>query len=325
MKKQMNALEEKKIAAWGQTLNDDISIDLTLTRDERSELFMNFCENLNRIAPKIRFRKETEEESGPPVIVIDNVRYQAIPAERELDPFLSLLADQNHLAGQLSSEVRKLLDDIRLPALLKVYIMPLCPFCPTTVMQLLSVAAANEQIKLNVIDSALFPELARSDNVQSAPTVLLENQFRWTGAIQIREVVDMILNRDPSQLSASSLRDMISNGDAAAVADMMIDSGKIFPAFVDLLIHEKWPVRLGAMVAFEAIVEQNRSLAARAIPILWEQFSRVEDTVRGDILFLFGSSGDNGVIPLLESVLNGPYQTDVKEAAAEALEGFKSG
>ncbi|MFC1515508.1 thioredoxin family protein [Thermodesulfobacteriota bacterium] len=321
----MNALEEKKITAWGQTLEKDISIDLTLTRDERSELFINFCENLSLMAPKIRISKETEEESDPPVIVINNVRYQVIPAEKELDPFLSLLADQNHLAGQLSPEVRKQLDEIRLPALLKVYITPFCPFCPATVMQLLSLAAANEQVKLNVIDGALFPELAQSDNVQSSPTVLLENQFRWTGAIQIREVVDMILNRDPSQLSAPSLRDMISNGDASVVADMMIDSGEIFPSFIELLVHEKWPVRLGAMVAFEAVAEQNRELAARAIPLLWEQFSRVADTVRGDILFLFGSFGDKGVIPLLESVLSGPYQTDVKEAAAEALEEFKSG
>ena len=316
--------EEKKILKWGQTLRDDVSIDLTLTKDDRSELFQNFCENLNRIAPKTRTKKETEEESTPPVIQIDNVRYQAIPTERELDPFLNFLADREQLAGQLPVAVRERLDEVRLPALLKIFIMPGCPFCPATVAKLLSLAAASKWINLSIIDGALFSEMAKSDNIQSAPTVLLEDQFRWSGSIQVPEIVDMILNRDPAQLSASSLRDMISNGDATTVANMMIDSEKIFPAFIKLLVHKKWPVRLGAMVAFEGVVEQNRELAAQTIPILWQHFSRVDDTVKGDILFLLGNTGDEAVIPLLETVLNGPYPVDVKEAASEALENFSA-
>lgn len=316
--------EEKKIAAWGHTLTDDISIDLTLTRDKRSDVFQNFCETLSRLAPKIRTNKESEGELAPPVIRIHHVRYQAIPTERELDPFLSFLAAANDLAGQLPPDVREQLDKIRLPVFLKIYIMPLCPFCPATVKQLLSLAAANEWIRLTVIDGSLFPELAESDKIQSTPTVLLEDRFRWTGTIRVREIVNMILNRDPSQLSASSLMELISNGDAGAVAKMMIDSGKIFPAFIELLAHKKWPVRLGAMVAFEAVLEERRELAVQSIPVLWGYFSESDDTVKGDILFLLGNCRDEAVIPLLETVLSGPYHPDVKEAAAEALEGISS-
>jgi len=36
-----------------------------------------------------------------------------------------------------------------------------------------------------------------------------------------------------------------------------------------------------------------------------------------------GKSGDKGIIPKLETVLNGPYGVDVKEAAEEALEALK--
>ncbi|MFC1812148.1 thioredoxin family protein [Thermodesulfobacteriota bacterium] len=320
----MTPEEEKKITGWGETLKDDISIELTLTQDDRSGLFKNFCDHLTRLAPKIRLKKENEEGSASPVLRIDNIRYQAIPTGRELDPFLNLLIDRSNPANPLSPEVQKQLDQIRFPAFLKIYITPHCPFCPTTVMQLLSIAVANELIKLTIIDGALFPEMAKSDNIQSAPTLLLEDQFRWSGSIQIREIVDIILNRDPAQLSEFSLRDMLSNGDAESVANMMIDSEKIFPAFMALLVHEKWPVRLGAMVAFETIAEQNRVLAAQAIPFLQKRFSRAEDTVKGDILFLIGKSGDDGVIPMLERVLSGSHPIDVKEAAAEALETFRS-
>jgi len=77
------------------------------------------------------------------------------------------------------------------------------------------------------------------------------------------------------------------------------------------------------MVAFETIAAANSKLIAQAIPFLWERFSQVEDTVKGDVLYLFGISGDESVIPKLETVLNGTDPVEVKEAAAEALNGVK--
>lgn len=316
----MTPEDERKIALWGRKLKSDIRMELTITKDKRSRAFQNFCDNLSRVAPKIRTKTEKEDEAKPPVIRIGNVRYQAIPTDKELEPFLSALAGNESPALQLSASLRELLGNIEIPAQLKIYITPHCPFCPAAVKQLLALAAANECIKLTVIDGALFPEAAKSDNIQSAPTVLLDDLYRWAGSIQVREIADMVLNRDPSRLSASSLKDMIEEGNAAGVAEMMMDRGKVFPAFLELLVHEKWPVRLGAMVVFETIAEKNSKLIAQAIPFLWERFFRVEDTVKGDILYLFGVSGDESLITKLEEVLSGPYPAEVKEAAAEALE-----
>jgi len=193
-----------------------------------------------------------------------------------------------------------------------------------TVKELLYLAGICESIKLTVIDGALFPEIAASEKIRSAPTVVLDDQFYWTGSIQMEEIVDMILNRDPSRLSASSLRAMFEDGNAVQVARMMLESGKIFSAFTELLVHKKWPVRLAAMVAFEAIVEENNLIVRPAIPYLWNCFLTTEDTIKGDILYLLGQSGDKGIIPKLETVLKDPYGVEVKEAAQEALDTLKS-
>jgi len=315
--------EKQQIANWSRTIKDDIRITLILTEDERSQTFKDFCDDLTHIAPKIKIKQEKEDESKPPLIRIGNIGYQAIPTGRELELFLSVLADDDSQTQNGFLSVRKTLHQTRVPALLKVYIMPHCPFCPATVKQLLCLAAASESVKLTVIDGSFFPEKAASDNIRSAPTVLLDDQFYWTGSIQMEEIVDMILNQDPSQLSASSLKAMFEEGNALAVAGMMLDSGKIFPAFMELLVHKKWPVRLAAMVAFETIAEENHTLIHHTISYLWDCFSASEDTVKGDILYLLGKSRDKGIIPKLESVLNGPYGVDVKEAAQEALETLK--
>jgi len=317
------AEEKKEIAEWGRNLQDDIRITLILTEDERSQTFKDFCDELADIVPKIRVEKEKDEETKPPVIRFGNVGYQAIPTGKELEPFLSALVNGNNHIQNVPLSVQKKLYQIRIPALLKIYIMPHCPFCPVAVLQLLSLAASSESIKLTIIDGALFPEMAASDNIRSAPTVLLDDQFHWTGSIRVKEIVDMILHRDPCCLGASSLEAMFKEGGAVEVAKMMLDSGKIFPAFMELLVHKKWPVRLAAMVVFETVAEENQPLVGSTIPFLWDCFWTAEDSVKGDILYLMGKSGDKGIIPKLETVLNGPYGIDVKEAAEDALEALK--
>ena len=312
--------EKKQIANWSQTLESDVRIHLILTEDERSQAFKEFCDNLTRIVPKIKIKQEKDDESELPVIRVGNVDYQAIPTGRELEPFLNLLAeDDGRIQNGILSNYQTL-RQIRIPALLKVYIMPHCPFCPKTVKEMICLAAASESIKLTIIDGSFFPEKATSDSIKSAPTVMLDDQFYWTGSIQMEEIVDMILNRDPSRLSASSLKAMFEEGNAVELAKMMLDSEKIFPAFMELLVHKKWPIRLAAMVTFETIAEENHKLVHHTIPYLWDYFSTADDTVKGDILYLLGQSRDKGIIPKLETVLNSPYGVDVKEAAKEALE-----
>lgn len=311
--------DAQKITQWSRNVGHDIFIDLVLNDDERSGAFYDFCHHLTLMVPKVKIKQEKDEQLNTPVIRIDNVRYQAIPVGRELEPFLDALAGPDRYRSKIPSSVQKKLENTRIPSRLKIYIMPHCPFCPKMVMQLLPLAAAHRSINLSVIDGGLFPEIAASDNIRSAPTLVLNDQYRWTGSVQIEEVVDMIINRDPSQLGTLSLETMLKEGNAAKVAEMMMERNKIFPAFMELLIHEKWPVRLAAMVVFETIAEKNQKLIGRTVPFLWDRFSQTEDTIKGDILYLLGKTGDKSVIPMIETVLKSPYPSDVIDAAAEAL------
>jgi len=315
--------EKQKIANWSRTLKEDIFIRLVLTEDERSRTFQDFCEELAHIVPKIKIKREKDEEATIPAIRMGNIGYRALPLDRELEPFLGALAGDDSGIQKMPVSVRDKLLQVQIPAHLKIYIMPHCPFCPTVVTQLLILAAASEWIRLTVIDGVLFPETAASDNIRTAPTVLLDDQFHWSGSIRIQDIVDMIFSRDPVKLSALSLKTMFEEGNAVKVAEMMLDSGEIFPAFLELLVHQKWPVRLAAMVTFETIAETNPPLVQSTIPFLWRSFFETEDTIKGDILYLFGISGDKNIIPKLKTILSGSYAVEVKEAAIEALEALK--
>jgi HEAT repeat protein len=166
--------------------------------------------------------------------------------------------------------------------------------------------------------------MAQSNQIRSVPTLLLDEQFRWTGSFRLEEVVEIMTNRDPAKLGSSSLERMLKEGNAAQLAEMMLDKEEMFPAFLDLLIHKKWPVRLGAMVAMEEITDRNPELAAQVIDPLWERFHQVEDPVKGDIIYILGESGDYKIAPRMEMILSGEYHAEVKEAAGEALEKIEA-
>ena len=128
----MTREDEAIITEWCRKIDGEIRIGLILTEDDRSEQVQAFCENLSRLAPGVRIEKEQKEgEHAPEIHIGQNISYQAVPLGKELSPFLGALGARDTLAGDLlPSSVRETLRQIRVPAILKVYIAPQCPFCP---------------------------------------------------------------------------------------------------------------------------------------------------------------------------------------------------
>jgi hypothetical protein len=179
---------------------------------------------------------------------------------------------------------------------------------------------ADKNLQLTIVDGTLFPEMAQTQKIRSVPTIVLDNQFRWTGSVPLEELIETINTRDPISLGPASLENIIKEGGADRLAAMMLGAEKLFPAFYEMLTHDKWPIRLGAMVVMEEIIEANEYLATEVLEPLWNRFHQVPAQIQGDILHVFGETGDSRSVSWLESVLSGDFDQEVKEAAEEALE-----
>jgi hypothetical protein len=190
------------------------------------------------------------------------------------------------------------------------------------VQDLIPMAIANELVNLTIIDGFMFPEMAEPFDIKSAPTLILNEHMRWSGLTPVDEIAGVMINQDPSQLSAGSIESLLGDGRADLVAQMMMAAGKVFPAFIEMLAHEKWPVRLGAMVAMEEIIERDRELAQQCIEPLWERFPHLNEQVQGDVIYILGETGTGDVIPRLQAVLKDvtDADTDTREAVNEAIE-----
>ncbi|RJP84546.1 MAG: hypothetical protein C4518_18695 [Desulfobacteraceae bacterium] len=319
----MNSQEQETIRQWARRVGGKVTIGLRVTNDDRSLALEAFCRELQELAPSVRLKKQDHGDSLPGLRIADNVGYRAVPSGLELSPFLDFLEgreDEAALAGLPEPEI---LDQVRVPAAVTVYVSPHCPICPQTVTSVLLLAKRCKWIQVTVVDGALFPELAGAANVRSAPTVIVEDRFRWIGAVDLREMAGVIISRDPSQLGVQALQQMVETGNAEALADMMVGNGAVFPAFIDLLIHPTWPVRLGAMVCFEFLNDRRQDLAAQVLESLWGRFEAAGPEVKGDILYLLGESGHAEMVDRLTAVHTGDYPESVREAAGDALEALE--
>ncbi len=182
---------------------------------------------------------------------------------------------------------------------------------------------ADDNLQLTIIDGSLFPETLQALGIRAVPAILLDDRFRWTGSIPLEEIIKAINTRDPVSLGAASLENILKEGGAGRLAVMMLESNQLIPAFYDVLTHNKWPIRLGAMVVMEEIAETNPDLAAEALSPLWGRFHQVSAQIQGDILHVFGEIGDPRAVLWLEAVLAGKFDPEVKEAAQDAIKRIK--
>jgi hypothetical protein len=319
----MTPKDEKTIIRWEQGLSDEMEIRLIQGDHNHTKAFIRFCEDLSRLAPSIRIKSEKDADAEFPAIEIgEQIVYHALPLGPELEPFLIAISTLGDASLPVPAIIRSELDKNQLPALLKLYITGHCPFCPNVARQLITLQAANRFIRLKIIDGTLFPALAQLDNIKSAPTVILDS-FRFTGSVQIQEIANVIVHRDPAKLAAATLQSMIHEGAAEKVAQMMLDKRTIFPAFIDLLTHEKWSVRLGAMVAMEEVIERNRELAAKAITPLWQRIKELPEQVQGDMIYLIGEMGNPTIIPRLEKTAKKAGNSELSIVAYEAIQRIK--
>ena len=312
------------IQNWNQTIENQVKIK-KLTTDHTEEVqFVNFADQLSGMASRLVIEAEKGEKDLPGFLLKENITYSALPLEKELKPFLEALSQINSNHPLFSDQIKQHLDKIDIPARLKLYIALECPHCPNVVRTVMPLALYCKNIHLHIIDGSLFPETAQNDTVMSSPCLILDDDFRWTGSVSAQEILNMITSRDPSQLSAGTLKTILEQGDAPWIARQMVENGKIFNAFIKLLVHETWSVRLGAMVVVEEIAETDPKLAASLCPALIKLFDKKNIPIQGDILYALGEAGDIKTKEWISAILPRLEHSDIIDAATEALDTLES-
>ena len=320
----MSPQEIKQMADLNRRIKKPLEIQLRISKDPRSAALLTFCQELMQQAPKIRVveQKADEADAKPVLLVGAVIVYQGVPHGTELGAFLDMLlkVSEQGLPEALPGNE----SDLDFPAMLRLYVSGMCTFCPLEIQKLVSLVLHNTSTHLTIIDAMQFSEMAEADTIRSVPTLILDDQFRWTGSIDQQELLDTIQSRDPIQLSRATLEAIIADGNAYQLSEMMLNANCIIPAFIDLLTHEAFSTRLGAMAVAEEIADRQITLAAKMAAPLIERFENQTDPVKGDILYILGLAADQRILAFLDTIIIETNDADVKEAAVDARQAIRS-
>ncbi len=300
-----------------------ITLSTASISTDEGDMLTQFCEQIKNLVPSLKIKKDGDSTFQAPAMVVgryDNVAYQAIPSGKMLTSFLDALCHTAAGDYQVGATTGDLLKQIELPIQLKLYVSSNCPHCPTALRQLQALAETSKKIRLVIVQAELFAEAARVDEVRSVPTLILDDQFRWTGELDLQELMTICIRRDPAQLSAASLKQLLEEGEAERVANMMVDTSQVFPALIELLVHERWSIRLGAMVAVEYLADSAPALAEQMGELLWKKFSQLSASVQTDVIHVFGEINSDSTRNHLHDIISGAYDANVKDDASEVLE-----
>lgn len=315
----MKTEDKKKICAWAQKQTHPQKIFLSRTSHPEQADFDAFTRELARLAPCLKIQPSEQKTHLPAIFIADNIHFSALPLEKELAPFLEALSYLADPLPPLADHIQDKLNLLDHPCRLMLFIALQCPHCPDMVRTLIPLAAHAKKIFLHIIDGSLFPEAARKYEVLSAPCLILNQELRWTGQASQKEILDMVIRPDPSQLGPDTLKNILEQGDARWICQQMIQTGHIFDGFAALLLDSTWSVRLGAMVVVETLAEEAPDLAAKLGPILIQAFADQEVPVQGDILYILGEVGTRETKAWILKILPGLEHPDLKDAARDAL------
>lgn len=315
----MKPADKEKIRTWAENQTHSQKVFLSQTSHPEQTGFDDFARELARLAPCLKIRVSEQKTRLPAIFIAENILFSAFPLEKELDPFLEALSFLSGPLPPLADRIQRMLNLLDHPCRLLLFIALQCPHCPDMVRTLIPLAAHSKKIFLHIIDGSLFPETARKYKVLSAPCLILNQDFSWTGQTSQKEILNMMVRPDPSQLSPDTLKNILEQGDARWICQQMIQAGQIFEGFAALLLHSTWSVRLGAMVVVETLAEEAPDLAAQLSPLLIQAFADQEVPVQGDLLYILGEVGTPKTKAWIQKKLPGLVHPDLKDAARDAL------
>jgi len=268
-----------------------------------SEEIYNHLKNLFSDEDRITLEFEPETRFFLPGVKIDSseIYFHAVPEQNELQSFVNAI---KIVAGGVKegSEIRII-----------TFVTPMCPKCRVTVDAINSLAK-KFAIEHHIVDATMFPDFAERYNVMSVPTTFI-GRMKFVGAVDLSKAEKYIrdaLNGDYRDYLAEKLR----GGEMEDVKALVVEE-RLGELLGELMGHEEFMVRLGAMAAAEALMGEKE--VVEGVRNALRKLLKHEDIrIREDAAMMLGILGGEEDLEELKDLIREGGR--VADSAREAVE-----
>jgi glutaredoxin-like protein len=149
--------------------------------------------NLETDAAAVKKYKITEI---PAIAIMDKkdygIRFVGIPAGFEFSSLLNAFLLVSTGKVKLTNETKTFLDGLAKRVHLKVFVTPVCPYCPQSVMLAHALAFYSDKITAEAIELSEFPQLAVKYDVKGVPRTIINEKWFQEGAGPEKLLIDKI-------------------------------------------------------------------------------------------------------------------------------------
>ena len=274
------ALEEKayrQLKELFENMPQEVPLLLFVAKGEKepfNQAARQILQVMGQIASKITFKEfELSHEvarswkvTQSPTILFDpehfKIRWLGAPVGEETRTLVLALQMMGYRTTGLSADSLKILQNIRDPRHIKLFVSPTCPYCPQQALNAFKGAIEKpDLISLEIVDIQANPDLARRYGAQSVPQTFANDRLIAMGA-------------QPEELFMASLQKLeeqtvyIPEIDAAEIeADLVVVGGGpagltagIYAARSGLRTHIVEKGLLGGQIATTPVVENYPGL-----------------------------------------------------------------
>lgn len=121
------------------------------------------------------------------------IRYYGIPSGYEFSSLVDDIVDISKEKSGLLNGTQKLLQQIKKPIHLQVFVTSTCPYCPAAVRLAHKLAIDNENISADMIEATEFPHLSIKYNVKGVPKTIIGDDISIEGILPELDFVKRIV------------------------------------------------------------------------------------------------------------------------------------
>ncbi len=269
---------------------------------------------------------ETEEGGDQPFLPSlslttrssSHVHYHFVPEGPELPVFRDLLWDAaSEAAPEKAGSAGP--GESGPPHEMLLFVSAHCPNCPHAVRTVHALARKLPNLSAHLFEAMLHTDLAEQHNVQSVPTLLIDQELRYVGGLDEEKLSSILGSADSTSILHEKIRKQIKEGGGALEAAEWIAGGGD-PSFLASDLGEStFEERIALLVAMEEALETDPRCLDRLVDPLLPYLESEHASVRGDIADLLGKIGDPKALPALKKLCKDP-DPNVAEVAEESVE-----
>ncbi len=181
-------------------LVNPICLEASLDDSPASMQMKSLLEDVASLSPKVRL-SEAEDKAGvrTPSFTISaadgksaRIRYACIPMGHEFASFILAMLQTSGYPSKADQALLERMQALKGPLEFDVFISLSCHNCPDVVQALDLLAVMNSQVRVNVIDGALFQNEAKEKRVMAVPTVFLNGERFFSGRRELSEIISKL-------------------------------------------------------------------------------------------------------------------------------------